>query len=388
MAFSVAAVTWVTACGSTATNAADDASRADADADAVAEAAGPDSGGADASIPGVPDAPVAPGGKIKGTVGKWVWNDIEGTQCANGTPTGVGVNLGTGPHVVIYMSGGSACLDEECKIGTPSMRKDGGFGAPQMAACADGKDCDGAVTFPAKSIFDRSSAVNPFANATYVFISNCAGDYYVGDADHVFPSWTAHFHGSRNQRLISAEVAASFPTASRVIVAGGSAGSVGAMLNYWQWVKAFPSKRVDLISDSFALVFADRPQWRYDLHNPQLPPGCATCGTDYRTVYDHNVSLAPGSRLAVLDSENNWTLDLTSGYKYTEGLRALQPNLDRLPNVRYYIANGNVHILMQHPLDNAAIDVTRVGEPTRYLNEFLSAMQSDSATWTSATCLR
>src|SRR5689334_11709107 len=51
-------------------------------------------------------------GDIHGPVGEWVWHDVPGAICANGTPTGLGVNQGTGDRLVIYMSGGSACLDE------------------------------------------------------------------------------------------------------------------------------------------------------------------------------------------------------------------------------------------------------------------------------------
>lgn len=325
-------------------------------------------------------------GDVGGPVGEWVWRDVPGSMCANGTPTGLGVNRGTDDRLVIYMSGGSACLDEGCSIGTPSMRKDGGFGASELAACVAG-DCDGAVTFPSASIFDRASAINPFAGATFVFISNCAGDYYVGDNDHAFPGWTARFHGSRNQGLFAAELAAAFPAASRVVLTGGSAGSVGAMLNYWQWVAAFPGTRVDLVSDSFAFVFADGPEWRYPLHDPQLPPGCTTCASDYRTIYEFNAGLAAGARIAVLDSEDNWTLDLATLYKYTQGLEALQPRLAEIADLRYYVASGAEHILLQHPLDSDEIDVERDGDAPQRLSDFLARMQDDDPAWQSMTCL-
>lgn len=321
-------------------------------------------------------------------IDEWSWHDVPGAICANGSATGIGVNQGTDDRLVIYMSGGSACLDAGCSIGTPSMRKDGGFGAAELELCVAG-DCDGGVTFPSKSVFDRSSAVNPLADATYVFISNCAGDYYVGDNEHEFPGWTAQFHGWRNQGLFAAELAAIYPETSRIVLSGGSAGAVGAMLNYWRWVDAFlmTGARVDLVSDSFAFVFEDGPEWRYALHNPQVPPGCATCASDYRTVYEHNAGLAPGSRIAVIDSEDNWTLDLATFYKYTGGLEALQPLLDGISNLRYYVASGDAHILMQHPLDSDEIDVERDGEEPRYLSEFLMAMQSDDPAWHSVSCL-
>jgi hypothetical protein len=327
------------------------------------------------------DALVSDGGT--GPLGEWVWHDVPGTMCANGSPTGIGINRGTGSKVVIYMSGGSACLDSSCSIGTPSMRKNGGFGAAQLSACVQG-NCDGSVTFPSKSIFNRTPAgASPFTDATYVFISNCSGDYYVGDKDHAFSSWTAHFHGSRNQQLIAAALATWFPATSRVVLTGGSAGAVGALQNYWQWVAAFPTTRVDLIADSYAFVFNDGPQWRYSLHNPQVPPGCPTCATDYRTVYAFNANLAPSSRIAILDSENNYTLDFASGYQYTQGLAALQPLLDALPNTKYHVADGNVHILMQYALDSTATDIFQSFSVKHYLSDFLAKMQSNDPTWTS-----
>ncbi len=338
---------------------------------------GDDGGGGAGGAPG-------PRGIIDGPIGEWVYYDIPGAVCANGTQTGIGVNQGAGDRVVIYMSGGSACLDEGCTIGTPSMRKDGGFREAELAACVAGQ-CDGAVVFPSESIFSRSSALNPFRDATFVFISNCSGDYYIGDNEHAFPSWTASFHGSRNQGLFAAELAASFPAASRIILAGGSAGSVGALLNYWQWVAAFPETRVDLVADSFALVFADGPEFRYPLHDPQLPPDCTACAMDYRALYAFNSSIAPDSRLAVLDSENNWTLDLVTSY--TEGLEALQPLLDRLPNTKYFVADGNVHILLQHPLDSTSTNVQDAEAGTVDLAAFLGRMQDDDPSWESWTCL-
>lgn len=328
-----------------------------------------------------------------GPVGRWVWHEVAGAVCANGTPTGIGVNQGLEDRVVVYMSGGSPCLNEGCTVGTPSMRRDGGFGAAELEACVAGR-CDGGVVFPTASIFDRDAATNPFSGATYVFIPNCTGDYYVGDTEHEFRGWTAHFRGWRNQGLFTSELAASFPETSRVILTGGSAGSVGAMLNYWRWVEAFPASRVDLVSDSFAMVSDDGPQWRYDLHNPQAPPGCATCATDYRTIYGFNANLAPDSRIAVIDSENNWTLDLATGYTYTQGLEALQPTLDELPNLKYHVANGSTHVLLQHPMNSNSVDsVTQVCRDGRRVNvrrdlsEFLAAMQDDDLEWQSFSCL-
>lgn len=319
-------------------------------------------------------------------LGRWVFREVAGSVCANGTPTGVGVSRGTSDVVVVFMSPGSACFDARCAIGTPSMRKDGGFGAAELAACVAG-DCDGGMTFPDASIFDRDAPANPFRDATYVYVSVCSGDYYIGDGTHAFDDWTATFHGHTNQRLFASALATWLPATERVVLTGGSAGAAGATLNYWQWVEVFAGTRVDLVSDSFTLVDADGPQFRYGLHAPQLPPGCEGCADDYRKLYDYNAALAPDARIAIIDSRDDLTLDLTSGYTYTAGLEALQPRIDGLANTRYFIANGAVHVLLKHPLDSSATDVDDAEAGEHDLGEFLRAMQSDDPAWSSWSCL-
>lgn len=344
------------------------------------DARGADGSGADGSGADAGDA--RPSGSLHGPTGEWAWHDVAGTICANGTPTGLGVNQGTGSEVVIYLEAGSTCIDAACTGASDSAKKDGGFGAKELADCVDGS-C-GLSGFPATSIFDRNAALNPYRDATYVFISNCTGDYYSGSSDHEFSDWTAHFHGSENQAAFAAEVAASFSNASRVVLTGSSAGAAGAQLNYWRWVRAFPNTRVDLISDSFAFVFTDKPEWRYDLHNPQSPPGCTNCLTDYRSIYEYNSKLSPSSRIAMLDSEKDLTLQLVSGGAYTHGLQDLEAILAPLANVRYYIAEGSLHMLMSVPLDSDKSDIPAAGgNPARHLSDFIGAMHDDGAAWQS-----
>ncbi|MEO1268300.1 MAG: hypothetical protein AAFX99_09385, partial [Myxococcota bacterium] len=44
----------------------------------------------------------------------WSWLEVEGMRCANGSPTGIGVNRNTAsPNVVVYLEGGGACWDHE-----------------------------------------------------------------------------------------------------------------------------------------------------------------------------------------------------------------------------------------------------------------------------------
>lgn len=330
------------------------------------------------------DEPDADDGSTDAPLDEWLWVDVPGSKCANGTATGIGVNHGTSDRVVVFMSGTTTCVDENCTGGTPSMRKDGGFGAAEMVACTQ-NSCDGGTIFPERSLFDRLLGSSPFTEDSYVFISNCTGDNYSGDSDHVFPSWTASFHGADNQALFADAIAARFPSANRIIVAGGSAGAIGAQLNYHQWIAAFPGKRVDLISDSFSFILAAGPEFETDIHNPQFPPGCASCATDYRAIYNHNSSIAPaGARLAVLDSENNAPLEVSTNDMYTEGLTTLQTRLDGLANTKYFVANGNTHVLLRFPMNSVLVDIET--KQSQFPSDFLTDMQ-EAVTWPSRSCL-
>src|SRR6478752_8591829 len=58
------------------------------------------------------DGPVG-GPPALGTTPKtWQYVPVDGAQCMNGTPTGIGVNLGTSGDLVIYLEGGGACFND------------------------------------------------------------------------------------------------------------------------------------------------------------------------------------------------------------------------------------------------------------------------------------
>src|SRR6476469_4355384 len=49
---------------------------------------------------------------VLGTTPKqWTYVPIDGSQCIDGSPTGIGVNLGTSGDLVIYLEGGGACFN-------------------------------------------------------------------------------------------------------------------------------------------------------------------------------------------------------------------------------------------------------------------------------------
>ena len=41
----------------------------------------------------------------------WTWIDVPGTSCGDGSRTGIGVNPGDGPGLIVFLNGGGACFD-------------------------------------------------------------------------------------------------------------------------------------------------------------------------------------------------------------------------------------------------------------------------------------
>ena len=86
----------------------------------------------------------------------------------NGTPTGIGVNLGTSGDLLIYLEGGGACFnDSTCgNVAHPS-----GWGPDQFGFNIGPYNV---------GIVDRLDDANPFRDATYVVVPYCTGDVHAG----------------------------------------------------------------------------------------------------------------------------------------------------------------------------------------------------------------
>lgn len=365
----------------------------------------PDAGGTPAVVPPADasvDAPVTPPSSgFSAPFGEWTWLDVPGSKCAQGSETGIGYKRGTGDKVFIFMQGGSLCVDADCKL-SPYYTKWTGYGSKEFyeALAQASGEYEGQSGIDVSLGFRDLNAVSPtFADASLVYIPYCSGDYFIGSADKDWGTWKAQYRGKSNVNLFLQAIAAGFPNATRFIISGGSAGSVGAMQNYHRAVSAFGGRRVDLVTDSYSMIGENIPQFVYPVTGPVLPPDCSACATDYRAIYDYDSSLAQklGGRIAVLDSEGDWTLDWALFFQqqtdYTKGLKNLQGLLDGLPNTRYYIADGSNHVLLKSPLMSSDTDIKQhvkgsLATDTHYVSEFLTRMQNDDPGWMSLSSLR
>ena len=238
-----------------------------------------------------------------GDLEKWVWAPIEGMRCADGSSAGVMVNFtAQSRDVMIFFQGGGACWNAlTCGAMGQALAP---WGEDPFGAWAnDGGPVGGGV-------FNRGDAANPLRAYNYVFVPYCTGDGHLGDK---VASYGTHHVGYANARAAVARVVPSFLDATKVVVAGFSAGGIGATVNYHQIATAFESVGVSslfLINDSGPFLRLPllsmgtqnmlREAWGGDKTIDTWCTGCATEGLD--VIYREQAALHPGVRSALVCS--------------------------------------------------------------------------------------
>jgi len=329
-------------------------------------------GGACSDACGPPGA-----GPIDAPARTWTWVPFPDAICANGTPTGIGVNPGdAGGRLFIFLMGGGACWDHATcyDLGTAS-NIESGYGSSQFASDAAG--------LLSSSLFDRTDATNPFRNDSFVFVPYCTGDVHAGSnpsADHG-GRITRHV-GYRNMTAFLARLVPTFPAASRVILSGSSAGGYGALTNWWQAQQAFGTLRVDLLDDSGpplpapyaneALEQVWRNAWNLAA---ATPPGCAACATDLDAIVAFYGVQLTGHRAALLSYTQDNVIGLffqLPGDQVEAGLGALATTMASYDIWRHFYVTGSSHTLLGTP------DVSQGGVSVR---TWLTQMVTDDPGW-------
>src|SRR5665213_58509 len=179
-----------------------------------------DGGGTDVGT--LPGGDAATGGPIVATAGTWTWIPFPDAVCADGSTTGIGVNLGAaGARPLIYLEGGGACWSEEtCYTEMTAANFVSGYSA---ATFAPESGPTGALATPG-SFFDRSATANPFKDYSFVYVPYCTGDAHAGNNVVRYGTHTAHHVGFKNFAAYLNRLVPTFSGADRVILAGSSAG--------------------------------------------------------------------------------------------------------------------------------------------------------------------
>lgn len=315
----------------------------------------------------------------------WTYVPFGDAYCGNNSTTGIGVNLSsTGNRVLIFLNGGGACWDAQtCMTLQTAANYNTGYGPNEFASQVP--SLNGAP------FFDRNSATNPFRDYHLIFVPYCSGDLHFGNTPSINYAGNVRSHrGYTNLSAYLERLRVTFPAASRVVLAGSSAGGFGAALNWSRVQQVFGGIRVDLIDDSGPFMPASvvapgstSEQARYTNWNlaTTLPAGCSGCATSgIDNIYTYNATALPNSRGALLstnaDATNSSFFQITQP-AFTAGLSLMLTNRwDPYPNRRYFIVNGSGHVLLTN-LGQSSGGVT--------LETFLTRMLSDDPLWGNVT---
>ena len=150
---------------------------------------------------------------------------FDGPLCIAGTPYSVFTKKGNPAKLLIMLQGGGACWQDfyNCNVLAEEQEP-----PPSQVG-----------------IWDEQSGLNPIDDWSVVYLPYCDGSVFTGDNDVIDPGWQAFIEGAlglepgtgpvvrfhRGLRNVTAGIdvaKAMFPQASRILVAGSSAGGVGA----------------------------------------------------------------------------------------------------------------------------------------------------------------
>ncbi len=338
----------------------------------------------------------------------WRWIDFPDTVCTTrlagggyGTvPTGLAIDWGSGPDVVVSLMGGGACWDFiTCggAGGTPTAST-GPFGANEFAALL--------AAYP-NAMFQRARLPPALASATVVFVPYCTGDVHGGDRVTTYTSpipglapVTWHHVGHANLMAFLRRLGATFAIASpaRLVVAGSSAGGFGALANYpafrWYW----PDAAGYLVDDSGpplvgdAVPPASRSAWWADWNlGASLDAFCPDCRTDLSAGLRELSTRYPSDRIALLSHTRDATIcafygaydPMTLSFAPMSGAtfeaelyRLATTVIDPTANARYFFTVGTAHPMLDDP--------GSITTPSPGLDAWLESMIGGGPDWTSA----
>jgi len=298
----------------------------------------------------------------------WTWISMPGTTCANGTPAGFGINFPPAPstELFVYFQGGGACWDETtCFTLKSAVNIETTYDAAKLAADLGGAQAD-------------RSAGNVFGRATLVWVPYCTGDLHAGIETRTYGAHTVHHTGATNTQHFIDALKATVPDASKIWVAGSSAGGYGATFNQHRFAAAWPTVDVHVLQDSspYVPVVTAYATWQ-SAWSLQFPPNCTGCTTNLPNVIDAVTAAHPKSRIALLTYDDDAVIKQYFGYtgSLVAATNMLLANQYDLPTTHAFVLAGNGHTMF------AQIG-TLVGPGGVRLADWITQWANGDAAWT------
>jgi hypothetical protein len=318
-------------------------------------------------------------------VGQWSWIPFPDTTCADGSPSGLGVNRGEGQDLVVFFDGGGACWDYFTCVSV---------GTAVDASYGEAKFWDEVDVWLPRSLLDRAQLPPTLEGATLVFVPYCTADVHGGDRTVTYSGYagadtkTWHHEGHANLMAFLPRLAATWAAPRKVVVACSSAGGFGALASYeafrWYWKDA----QAYLVDDSGPPLVGDdipateRNAW-YQSWNlgASLDLFCVDCREDFSAGIAALSHAYRDDRFALLSNDQDSTMSMFLGGKlpgtFQDDLSTLRAGVfEPTANARVYYDSGAGHMLLP---DVAAHSTGGVA-----LRDWLETMVSDAPGWESA----
>jgi hypothetical protein len=272
------------------------------------------------------------------------------TGCAFGTPFQFFYHEVADPsRLMVYFQGGGACWEWVSCSGmfdrTVTDHELEGFGG----------------------IFDFDNAANPFRQYSIVFVPYCTGDVHVGDtvAQYGDASWNAppvQHQGYDNVTAVINWIRSQVPRPERLVVAGASAGSYGALFHAPRLAAIFPSAELTVIADSGAPLLHEYPHilerwgaaralrtfWR-----SQLPQGEAgDTAVTLEAAHKHLARLRPDAAIAQITTDQDGVQTVfyifSGSREWRRVMLTLLKSLDEsISGFHAFVLSGGHHGLMR-----------------------------------------
>ncbi len=284
--------------------------------------------------------------------------DGAGPVCIAGTPYSAFTKKGNPSKLLIMLQGGGACWQNFYFCNILSEDAPPPLSGPASGIWVDSFDT-GTETIP-----------NPVGDWSVVYMPYCDGSVFTGDndvVDPVFPFGPVRFHrGLRNLTAGIDLARETFPHAHRIMVAGSSAGGVGAAAFAPFLVRNSFGNQVSLTVfndagpvavnlNEVAAIEARANDWQFGQFYPASctqcdPLGQATGIIDWRLVNDATIRESFYSTDA--DVTNRFFVNVPTQEQYRELLLSVHGELNAAHPDRYktFIRSGDdEHTALQRP---------------------------------------
>jgi hypothetical protein len=298
------------------------------------------------------------------TAGAWTWVPFPQARCRDGSSTGIGVNLGTSDHLMIFLEGGGGCLNAATCGANPSSFDAAAFDS-RVASTVDEVGLNA-------GILDRTNASNPVKDWSFVYVPYCTGDYHAGNNVTTVPGVGGapqQFVGYTNLGLYLDRLVPTFHDATQVLLAGVSAGGFGASLDYARVAAAFGGTPVTLLDDSgpfmeapyFPTCLQDEVRALWGLDGTVLRDcdgDCTSDGSIFLDLVKHASNAYPSVGLGLAESTEDSTV--ISGWNapcsdagplndptFTAGLADIREQLASNSRYEEFLFAGTDHTTIQ-----------------------------------------